>query len=323
VDQPLTVSRDGHIAVLTIDRPEKRNAMTAAMWAALPGVLAPLAGDPAVRALVVTGAGPGFCAGADISDLLGGADPDDPMAEVRRVILAAQAALREFPKPTIAMIRGHCIGGGVEIAASCDLRFADPTGVFGVTPAKVGIVYPPASTKSLIDLVGPSMTKYLLLSGESIDAPTALRTGLVDRLVAPDELEPEVRRFADVLASRSAGHSPPAATARPRWPGGTGRRSPAASSPKGLPRSPNGGPRASVGKAEQRIRFRAARGTGTTGLRRSSRRVGTDAAPGPLTSGRKRLSHPSADGTVAVRHVWRNGHGVAPHPTTNHAEEDR
>jgi enoyl-CoA hydratase/carnithine racemase len=204
VDQPLTVSRDGHVAVLTIDRPEKRNAMTAAMWAALPGVLAPLAGDPAVRALVVTGAGPGFCAGADISDLLGGADPDDPMAEVRRDNLAAQAALREFPKPTIAMIRGHCIGGGVEIAASCDLRFADPTGVFGVTPAKVGIVYPPASTKSLIDLVGPSMTKYLLLSGELIDAPTALRTGLVDRLIAADELEPEVRRFADVLASRSA-----------------------------------------------------------------------------------------------------------------------
>jgi enoyl-CoA hydratase/carnithine racemase len=80
------------------------------------------------------------------------------MADVRRDNLAAQAALREFPKPTVAMIRGHCIGGGVEIAAACDLRFTDPTGVFGVTPAKVGIVYTPASTKTLIDLVGPSMT---------------------------------------------------------------------------------------------------------------------------------------------------------------------
>jgi enoyl-CoA hydratase/carnithine racemase len=203
-DVPLVVSRDGHVAVLTIDRPEKRNAMTAAMWAALPGVLAVLAGDPEVRALVVTGAGPSFCAGADISDLLSGADPDDPMADVRRDNLAAQAALREFPKPTVAMIRGHCIGGGVEIAASCDLRFADPTAVFGVTPAKVGIVYTPSSTKALIDLVGPSMTKYLLFSGELIDTPTALRTGLVDRVVAAGELEREVRRFADVLASRSA-----------------------------------------------------------------------------------------------------------------------
>jgi enoyl-CoA hydratase/carnithine racemase len=200
----LPVTRDGDVAVLTIDRPAKRNAMTAAMWAALPGVLAGLAGDPAVRVLVVTGAGPSFCAGADISDLLSGPDPADPMADVRRDNLAAQAALRDFPKPTIAMIRGHCIGGGVEIATCCDLRFTDPSGVFGVTPAKVGIVYTPASTKTLIDLVGPSMTKYLLFSGELVDAETALRSGLVDRVVPADGLEKEVRRFAAVLASRSA-----------------------------------------------------------------------------------------------------------------------
>jgi enoyl-CoA hydratase/carnithine racemase len=200
----LVVSRDGHVAVLTIDRPEKRNAMTAGMWAALPGVLGPLAGDPDVRVLVVTGSGDSFCAGADISDLLGGADPADPMADVRRDNLAAQAALRDFPKPTVAMIRGHCIGGGVEIAAACDLRFADPTAVFGVTPAKVGIVYTPSSTKALMDLVGPATTKYLLFSGELLDAGTALRTGLVDRVVPAGELEGEVRRFADVLASRSA-----------------------------------------------------------------------------------------------------------------------
>jgi enoyl-CoA hydratase/carnithine racemase len=200
----LTVSREGHVAVLTIDRPEKRNAMTAEMWAGLPGVLAGPAGDPAVRVLVVTGAGPSFCAGADIADLLSGPDPADPMAVVRRDNLAAQAALRDFPKPTIAMIRGHCIGGGVEIAACCDLRFTDPTGLFGVTPAKVGIVYTPSSTRMLLDLVGPAMTKYLLFSGELIDASTALRAGLVDQLVPADGLEAEVRRFADVLASRSA-----------------------------------------------------------------------------------------------------------------------
>jgi len=204
VGDHLRITRDGHVAVLTIDRPEKRNAMTGQMWADLPDVLATLAGDADVRVLVVTGAGPSFCAGADISDLLGGPDPDDPMAVVRRDNLAAQAALRHFPRPTVAMIRGHCIGGGVEIAACCDLRFTDPTGVFGVTPAKVGIVYTPSSTKALTDLVGPAMTKYLLFSGELIDAPTALRAGLVDQLVPADDLEPEVRRFADVLASRSA-----------------------------------------------------------------------------------------------------------------------
>jgi enoyl-CoA hydratase/carnithine racemase len=204
VTEPLAVRRDGHLAVLTIDRPEKRNAMTADMWAALPSVLATLADDAEVRVLVVTGAGPSFCAGADIADLLSGPDPADPMAEVRRDNLAAQAALRNFPKPTVAMIRGHCIGGGVEIAACCDLRFTDPTGIFGVTPAKVGIVYTPSSTKALIDLVGPAMTKYLLFSGELIDAPTALRVGLVDQLVPAEDLESQVHRFADVLASRSA-----------------------------------------------------------------------------------------------------------------------
>jgi enoyl-CoA hydratase/carnithine racemase len=200
----LRLTHDGHTAVLTIDRPEKRNAMTAAMWAALPDVLAGPAADPAVRVLVVTGAGSSFCAGADISDLLSGPDPADPMADVRRDNLAAQAALREFPKPTVAMIRGHCIGGGVEIAVSCDLRFADPTAVFGVTPAKVGIVYTPSSTKALIDLVGPAMTKYLLFSGELIDVATALRAGLVDQVVETAELEGEVQRFTDVLAGRSA-----------------------------------------------------------------------------------------------------------------------
>jgi enoyl-CoA hydratase/carnithine racemase len=200
----LRVERDGAVAVLTIDRPEKRNAMTAGMWAALPELLAGLAGDRTVRVLLVTGVGPSFCAGADITDLLSGPDAEDPMAPVRRDNLAAQAALRNFPHPTVAAIRGHCIGGGVELAASCDLRFTDPTGVFGVTPAKVGVVYAPASTKALLDLVGPATTKYLLFSGELIDAETALRVGLVDRLVPAEGLDAEVRRFADALASRSA-----------------------------------------------------------------------------------------------------------------------
>ncbi|MGY1602522.1 enoyl-CoA hydratase/isomerase family protein [Geodermatophilus sp. SYSU D00815] len=108
------------------------------------------------------------------------------------------------PHPTVAAIRGHCIGGGVELAAACGLRFTDPTGVFGVTPAKVCVVHAPASTRALLDVVGPATAKSLLFSGELIDAPTALRVGLVDRLVPAADLDAEVRRFADVLASRSA-----------------------------------------------------------------------------------------------------------------------
>jgi enoyl-CoA hydratase/carnithine racemase len=200
----LAVERRGAVAVLTIDRPAKRNAMSAAMWAALPGVLAGLADDPAVRVLVVTGAGSSFCAGADIADLLGGSDAADPMADVRRDNLAAQEALREFPTPTVAMVRGHCIGGGVELAVACDLRYTDPTGLFGVTPAKVGVVYTPESTRALLELVGPATTKQLLFGGELVDAAEALRRGLVDRVVPAGELEDEVLRLAEVLVSRSA-----------------------------------------------------------------------------------------------------------------------
>ncbi|MEI4270468.1 enoyl-CoA hydratase/isomerase family protein [Klenkia sp. LSe6-5] len=198
----LTIGVEGPVATLTVDRAAKRNAMTRAMWAAVPGLLAEVVDD--VRVLLVTGAGPSFCAGADIGELLGGDDPADPMAGLRADNLAAQAAIRTFPHPTVAVVRGHCIGGGVELAASCDLRFADDTAVFGVTPARIGVVYPPAPTKALVDLVGPATTKWLLFSGELLDAATALRVGLVDEVHTADRLEARAQEFAAVLASRSA-----------------------------------------------------------------------------------------------------------------------
>ncbi|MCO7221358.1 enoyl-CoA hydratase/isomerase family protein [Klenkia sp. PcliD-1-E] len=198
----LRVDVEGPVATLTVDRPAKRNAMTRAMWAAVPGLLAQVVDD--VRVLLVTGAGPSFCAGADIGELLGGDDPADPMAGLRADNLAAQAALRAFPHPTLAVVRGHCIGGGVELAASCDLRFADEGAVFGVTPARIGVVYPPAPTRALVDLVGPATTKWLLYSGELLDAAAALRVGLVDEVHPADRLDARAREFAAVLAVRSA-----------------------------------------------------------------------------------------------------------------------
>ncbi len=167
-----------------------------------PGLLAQVVDD--VRVLLVTGAGPSFCAGADIGELLGGDDPADPMAGLRADNLAAQAALRAFPHPTLAVVRGHCIGGGVELAASCDLRFGDETAVLGVTPARIGVVYPPAPTRALVDLVGPATTKWLLFSGELLDAAAALRVGLLDEVHPADRLDARAQEFAAVLAGRSA-----------------------------------------------------------------------------------------------------------------------
>ncbi|WP_307166398.1 enoyl-CoA hydratase/isomerase family protein [Streptomyces rishiriensis] len=185
------------VATVVLHHPAKRNAMTAAMWAALPPLLDTLAADPAVRALVLTGAGGTFCAGADISTLLGSPQ------EAQELAGRAEEALAAFPKPTLAAIRGHCVGGGAQLAAACDLRFAEDGARFGVTPAKLGIVYPSGATRRLVSLVGPATAKYLLFSGELIDTERALRTGLVDEVLPVDGLDERIAEFTRVLVSRS------------------------------------------------------------------------------------------------------------------------
>ncbi|WP_320773690.1 enoyl-CoA hydratase/isomerase family protein [Streptomyces sp. CRN 30] len=186
------------VATVVIHRPDKRNAMTAAMWRALPPLLDTLAADPAVRALVLTGADGTFCAGADITTLT--AVP----GQAQRLAVAAEEALAAFPKPTLAAVRGHCVGGGVQLAAACDLRFAEEGALFGVTPARLGVVYPASATRRLASLVGPATAKYLLFSGELIGTERALRTGLVDEVLpAGGGLAERVAEFTRVLVSRS------------------------------------------------------------------------------------------------------------------------
>ncbi|MFF0227731.1 enoyl-CoA hydratase/isomerase family protein [Streptomyces sp. NPDC004629] len=185
------------VATVVVHHPAKRNAMTGAMWRSLPPLLDALAADPGVRALVLTGEGGTFCAGADISTLR------EAPAEAQRLAVAAEEALAAFPKPTLAAVRGHCVGGGAQLAAACDLRFADAGALFGVTPAKLGIVYPASATRRLVSLVGPATAKYLLFSGELIDAERALRTGLVDEVLPEGELDKRVAEFGRILAARS------------------------------------------------------------------------------------------------------------------------
>ncbi|MFB7950815.1 enoyl-CoA hydratase/isomerase family protein [Streptomyces sp. NPDC056045] len=185
------------VATVVISNPAKRNAMTAAMWSALPVLLERLAADPAVRVLVLTGAGDTFCAGADISSLREGAG--DPQA----LAVAAEEALAAFPRPTLAVVRGYCVGGGSQLAAACDLRFAAEGASFGVTPAKLGIVYAASSTRRLVALIGPAATKHLLFSGELIGTARALRTGLVDEVLPADGLDERVGAYTATLAARS------------------------------------------------------------------------------------------------------------------------
>ncbi|TGN76328.1 enoyl-CoA hydratase/isomerase family protein [Streptomyces bauhiniae] len=185
------------VATVVIRNPAKRNAMTAAMWRALPPLLAELAADPEVRALVLTGEGGTFCAGADISTLRGSP------AEAQGLAVAAEEALAAFPKPTLAAVKGHCVGGGAQLAAACDLRLAEEGALFGVTPARLGIVYPASSTRRLVSLVGPATAKYLLFSAELIGTDRALRTGLVDEVLPAGELDKRIAALTATLATRS------------------------------------------------------------------------------------------------------------------------
>jgi len=199
-DGPIVVSTEGPVATLWLNRPGKRNAVTHAMWQGIAGACEGLVERHEVRVLVVRGVGDHFCAGADIGER-GTIDAADYLAATR----AAEARLFEFPKPTIAFVTGSCVGGGAEIAIACDLRFADTTARFGITPARLGIVYPAFAIERAVRLLGPSATKHLLYSAELIDAERALRIGLVDELHEPANAEARLDAFTALLAAeRSA-----------------------------------------------------------------------------------------------------------------------
>lgn len=191
----LRLEVDQNVARITIDNAGKRNAMNAAMWRRLPELLAEAAADPEVRVVVLTGAGDAFCAGADISELHEIEGPEGSATE------PAERALLECPLPTIALINGLCIGGGCQLAAACDLRIAAESAVFGITPAKLGVVYPPSSIARLTELVGPSAAKLLLFSADFFNAPRALAMRLVDEVVT-DPAE-RVSELAGTIAGRS------------------------------------------------------------------------------------------------------------------------
>jgi enoyl-CoA hydratase/carnithine racemase len=192
----------GAVAVLTIDRPEKRNAMSFEMWSALPTLLDKVGADESVRALVIRGTDH-FSAGADISEFTTlRADP----AGARRygaAVHAGERAIADLPKPTIAAVTGVCVGGGCEIALACDLRIAASDARFGITPAKLGIVYNATSTKRLVDAVGPAWASQILFTAELVDAATALRIGLVNELHPAAEAIPRAMTLAETMSSRS------------------------------------------------------------------------------------------------------------------------
>lgn len=181
----LRLETAGRVAHLLIDRAAKRNAFTQAMWEALPVLLGEAMADDAVRVLILRAAEPGaFSAGADIAEFATGARDAAWRAANQAAIARAQFELARAPKPVIAYVDGDCVGGGCGLALACDLRVATPAARFGITPAKLGLVYSLHDTKLLVDLVGPAQAKRILFTAGLIDAAEACRIGLVDLLDA-------------------------------------------------------------------------------------------------------------------------------------------
>ncbi len=194
----LRLETHGAVAHLLIDRAVKRNAITQAMWEAFPGLIERAMADDAVRVLILRAAEPGaFSAGADIAEFGQGARDPEWRARNQAVIARTQQLLARAPKPTIAQIEGDCVGGGCGLAIACDLRVATANARFGITPAKLGLVYSLHDTKLLVDLVGPAQAKRILLTGALIDAAEAHRIGLVDLL------DGDAAALADTIASSS------------------------------------------------------------------------------------------------------------------------
>lgn len=192
------------IGLVTFNQPEKRNAMSVEMWQGLEAILDRFATDPAVRVLVLAGAGEkAFVSGADISQFEKNRANADAQAEYDRQTSAGRQKLGAFPKPVVARVRGFCLGGGLGIAMQADIRIASSDSQFGIPAARLGIAYGFEMVRTLVSLVGPANARMILYTGGRIDAAEALRVGLVNRVVAPDALEGEVAGLARQLAENA------------------------------------------------------------------------------------------------------------------------
>lgn len=194
----LTVDVRG-VATATLNRPELGNAYNADMLAALIGGLERLAGDPAVRCLVIRGAGRHFQAGADINWLRQVADyPPEANFDASLATTRAMQLLNEFPKPTIAIVHGACFGGGVGLVCCVDVAFATPDALFGITEVRVGVAPTPISTH-MVNAIGLRHTRRYALTGERFDAAEALRIGLVHEVVPAEEMEAKLAGVIDAV----------------------------------------------------------------------------------------------------------------------------
>jgi enoyl-CoA hydratase/carnithine racemase len=202
-DKILQSIADG-VGVITFNNPQKRNAMSLDMWEGVGAALVELREDPGVRVVILTGSGDkAFVSGADISQFEKNRHNAEAAEEYSRKSAAQRALLADYPKPIIACIRGFCLGGGMQVAMSADIRIASDNSQFGIPAAKLGIAYGYDGLNHLVSLVGPSWARLIMYTGMRIDAAEAVRIGLVDRVVPDAELWDATMEIARTISGNA------------------------------------------------------------------------------------------------------------------------
>jgi enoyl-CoA hydratase len=192
------------VGVITFNNPEKRNAMSLEMWEGLGDALVELRDNPDVRVVILVGASDkAFVSGADISQFEKTRHNAEASEEYSRRSAAQRALLADYPKPTIACIRGFCLGGGMQVAMLADIRLASDNSQFGIPAARLGIAYGYEGLRNLVSLVGPSWARLIMYTGMRIDSAEALRIGLVDRVLTDAELWDATMEIARTISSNA------------------------------------------------------------------------------------------------------------------------
>ncbi len=202
-DKMISRTQDG-VGWMVFNNPERHNAISLEMWEAALEIMQGFAADPSVRVMVLTGSGgKAFASGADISKFKDERQEAAAVAHYQTLTQKAYETLQGMPIPTIAMVRGYCIGGGTAVAVCCDLRICTENAKFGVPAAKLGLGYGLNRAMPLVDLVGPAFAKEMFFTGRQFDAREAERMGLVNRVVADDQLDSTVEELARTIAANA------------------------------------------------------------------------------------------------------------------------
>jgi enoyl-CoA hydratase/carnithine racemase len=196
--------RQGRVGIMTFNNPEKHNAVSFEMWEAAERILDSFESDPEVRVVVLTGAGgKAFVSGADISKFESERASEEAVQRYNAMVEKVYGRIYRFPKPTIAMIRGYCIGGGLNLAICCDMRYATEGSRFALPAAKLGLGYGYKGLRRYIETIGPVATKEIFFTARQVNAAEALRWNMVNAVIADDALETTVMGVANTIADNA------------------------------------------------------------------------------------------------------------------------